>query len=82
MTAISLFSWLSPNAFRNINSKDAHLSYTLGEIKAFKHNSFQIHQSTFKTLTQTERLVEWLALMLRIRKVAGSNLGLETGYPD
>jgi hypothetical protein len=27
-------------------------------------------------------VVEWLALLLRIRKVPGSNLGLETGYPD
>jgi hypothetical protein len=25
---------------------------------------------------------EWLTLLLRIREVPGSNLGLETGYPD
>jgi hypothetical protein len=27
-------------------------------------------------------MVEWLALLLRIREVPGSNLGPETGYPD
>jgi hypothetical protein len=26
--------------------------------------------------------VEWLALMLHISEVSGSNLGLETGYPE
>jgi hypothetical protein len=25
---------------------------------------------------------EWLTLLLRIREVWGSNLGLDTGYPD
>jgi hypothetical protein len=25
---------------------------------------------------------EWLALLLRIREVLDSNLGLDTGYPD
>jgi hypothetical protein len=25
---------------------------------------------------------QWLALLLRIREVSGSNLGPETGYPD
>jgi hypothetical protein len=27
-------------------------------------------------------VVERLTFLLRIRKVTGSNLGLETGYPD
>jgi hypothetical protein len=27
-------------------------------------------------------VVEWLTLLLRIRKLSGSNLGPETGYPD
>jgi hypothetical protein len=27
-------------------------------------------------------VVEWLTLLLRIQQVPGSNLGLETGYPD
>jgi hypothetical protein len=27
-------------------------------------------------------VVEWLALLLRIREVPASNLGSETGYPD
>jgi hypothetical protein len=27
-------------------------------------------------------VVEWLAFLLRIREVPGSNLGPETGYPD
>jgi hypothetical protein len=27
-------------------------------------------------------VVEWLTLLLRIRKVPGLNLGSETGYPD
>jgi hypothetical protein len=27
-------------------------------------------------------VVEWLALLVRIREVPGSNLGLQTGYPD
>jgi hypothetical protein len=27
-------------------------------------------------------ILEWLALLLRIREVPGSNLGLKTGYPD
>jgi hypothetical protein len=27
-------------------------------------------------------VVEWLALLLSIWEVPGSNLGLETGYPD
>jgi hypothetical protein len=29
-----------------------------------------------------ERRGEWLALLLRIWEVPGSNLGPETGYPD
>jgi hypothetical protein len=27
-------------------------------------------------------VIEWLALLLRIREVPGSNLGPESGYPD
>jgi hypothetical protein len=27
-------------------------------------------------------VIEWLAFLLRIREVPGSNLGPETGYPD
>jgi hypothetical protein len=27
-------------------------------------------------------VVEWLTLPLYIREITGSNLGLETGYPD
>jgi hypothetical protein len=26
--------------------------------------------------------VEWLSVVIRIPEVLGSNLGLETGYPD
>jgi hypothetical protein len=26
--------------------------------------------------------IEWLAFLFRIRKVRGSNIGPETGYPD
>jgi hypothetical protein len=27
-------------------------------------------------------VVEWLAVLLRVQDVSGSNLGLETSYPD
>jgi hypothetical protein len=30
----------------------------------------------------TNVVAEWLTLLFRIRKVPGSTLGLETGYPD
>jgi hypothetical protein len=30
----------------------------------------------------TERVVEWLPILLRIWEVPDSNLGLESGYPD
>jgi hypothetical protein len=36
-----------------------------------------------KSLTAKPNVVvEWLAFLFRIREVLGSNIGLETGYPD
>jgi hypothetical protein len=34
------------------------------------------------TNVYTERLAEWLTLLLRIQEVLGSSLDLESAYPD
>jgi hypothetical protein len=50
-----------------------HMSTHIFSIHSFKQTS-----TTYKPNV----MVEWLALLLHIRKVPGSNLGLQTGYPD
>jgi hypothetical protein len=39
-------------------------------------------ETTLFQLPEPNVVVEWLTLLLRIRKVPASNLGPETGYPD
>jgi hypothetical protein len=44
------------------------------------------HEATRRNTTEdchlTQRMVEWLILLLRIREVPGSYLDPETGYPE
>jgi hypothetical protein len=42
----------------------------------------EIVYQCYQTSVGPNVIVEWLALVLCIREVPGSNLGTETGYPD
>jgi hypothetical protein len=77
-----------PNYFFSLTAFSANCLRTLlsllcviigiSSVTALYHYLFQINDRIFRLNVVVERLT----LLLRIRDVPGSNLGLETGYPD
>jgi hypothetical protein len=68
-------------AVRTLNPRPQHVVLTVS-VKLQKRESVTLLSNAFQAMQTTERRVEWLTLLLRVREILGSNLGPQTSNPD